>query len=595
MFRHRIDGTYLDIQAREGVLLVPREQLLGTKLQDLKALGGAKQGLLHYIRLAIENNEMQIYEHELQKPDGLHIYETRIVKSGADEAVCIVRDVTDSRQAAERLRLLERAVAASSNGITICDVNQPDHPIVYVNPRFETITGYSSSEIVGKNCRILQGTDTDRLAIDEIRSALNHGRECTVILRNYRKDGTMFWNQLSISPVRDAMGRLTHYIGVLLDISDRMLAEVALQQAKEKAEAANEAKSQFLANMSHELRTPLNAILGFAQIVAQDTSINPEHREYLGIISRSGEHLLHSIDDVLDMAKIEAGQLTFNPGSFNLYHLLNAMQEIWHFKANAKGIALNFECSADVPQYIYTDESKLRQTLLNLIGNAIKFTQSGSVTLHVRKSGESDRQESRLHPNPFHLNDRDESQSSIPNLQILYFEVQDTGYGIAPEELDTLFQPFVQAEAGRRSQEGTGLGLSISRNFVEILGGEIGVTSTLGQGTIFCFHIPVLACDPFTYISDFPQQVTELAPGQKLLSTAALQAEIAAMPDEWVAALHQAVTLADPETTLNSIDLVAESHQLLALTLRAMVNEFRFDTIFDLTQPPKSNSPDWVT
>jgi PAS domain S-box-containing protein len=611
MFRHHIDGTYLDIQAREGVLLLPREKLIGTKLQNTKALDGAKKGLLHYIRQAIKKDEMQIYEHDLQKPDGLHIYETRIVKSGVDEAVCIVRDITESKLAQARLHLLERAVAASSNGIIITDVSQPDMPIVYANPRFETITGYTTNEVIGRNCRFLQGNDTNQPAIAEIRTALSQGEECRVILRNYRKDGRMFWNQLSISPVRDTTGKLTNYIGAISDISDRILAEIALQQAKEKAETANEAKSQFLANMSHELRTPLNAILGFAQVVSQDPSLKPESREHLGIISRSGSHLLDLINDVLEMAKIEAGQLTFNPSNFNLYRLLDVLEEMWRFKANAKGIRLIFEYNADIPKYIYTDEIKLRQTLLNLLGNAIKFTQTGSVILRINllqtpnPDGFSICPESLHQPQEFIANTKTlrhdpllhcqtpNPKSQTPN-PTLHFAVEDTGYGIAPEEIDILFEPFVQTEAGRRSQEGTGLGLSICQNFVRTMGGEISATSRLGSGTTFKFHIPINLSDRSTEIFDSPQPEPELIPEQGLLSRQTLQAEISAMPCEWVNALHKAAILADPDAILELVAQAAGMREPLALTLITLVNEFRFDAIFELTQATQ-NSPDWVT
>lgn len=585
MFRHRIDGTYLDIKAREGVLLVPRDQLIGKKLQDGNMSGSTKQGLLQCIRMAIEKNEIQIYEHELQKSDGLHIYEARIVKSGADEAVCMVRDVTGARQAAERLHLLERAIAASSNGISITDFTQPDNPIVYVNQRFESMTGYSSDEIVGRNCRFLQGKDTEQPAIAKIREALGQGKECSTILRNYRKDGTMYWNQLSISPVRDATGRLTNYIGVLTDISDRKLAEEALQQAKERAEAANKAKNQFLANMSHELRTPLNAILGFTQLVAQDSSLNLEHQEHLGIISRSGKHLLQSINDVLEMAKVEAGKLTLNETGFNLDSLLDALAEIWQFRADAKGISLIFERKA-IPNYIYADEGKLRQVLLNLLGNAIKFTHSGSVTLRIKIACEADLSKTRF--------TKDAISYSIPSL--LHFEVEDTGYGIASEELENLFEPFVQTESGKRSQEGTGLGLAISRSFVHLMGGDISVISRLGEGSVFNFHIPVIPIDlSMTHPSNSSQLFREFPPSSSPINIKALHTAIADMPSEWVAALHQVALLADVKATIALIDHIAESEEQLAQALRAMVHEFRFDAIFELTQPLSVDSPNRVT
>ncbi len=238
----------------------------------------------------------------------------------------------------------------------------------------------------------------------------------------------------------------------------------ALEKAKQEAEAANRAKSQFLSKMSHELRTPLNAILGFTQVMARDDSLKAEQLEYLRIINRSGEHLLDLINDILSMSKIEAGQVTLNEHRFDLYHLLDSLEEMLRFKASSKGLQLLFERTPDVPQYVRTDESKLRQVLINLLGNAIKFTQTGKVTLRVFTSKQ---------------------------LATLVFEVKDTGPGIASDELGTLFDPFVQTETGRQSMEGTGLGLPISQQFVRLMGGDITARSTLGQGATFTFDVRV--------------------------------------------------------------------------------------------------------
>jgi signal transduction histidine kinase/CheY-like chemotaxis protein len=250
----------------------------------------------------------------------------------------------------------------------------------------------------------------------------------------------------------------------------------ALEKAKLEAEAANRAKSQFLSKMSHELRTPLNAILGFTQVMAHDDSLTKEQKEHLGIINRSGEHLLELINEILSMAKIEAGQVTLNENCFDLYRLLDSIEDMLRLKANSKGLELIFERSLDLPQYIRTDESKLRQVLINLVENAIKFTQTGSVTLRVRGGDGS--------PYPPIL-PSSSAQSRIT------FEVEDTGPGIASDELCTLFNPFVQTQIGRQSMEGTGLGLAISRQFVRMMGGEITVSTQLGRGTIFTFDIQV--------------------------------------------------------------------------------------------------------
>jgi PAS domain S-box-containing protein len=262
------------------------------------------------------------------------------------------------------------------------------------------------------------------------------------------------------------------------------LQNQALEKAKHEAEAANRAKSQFLSKMSHELRTPLNAILGFTQVMARDKSLKTEQLEYLGIINRSGEHLLDLINDILSMSKIEAGQVTFNENRFDLYCLLDSLEEMLRLKATSKGLQLIFERTPDVPQYVQTDESKLRQVLINLLGNAIKFTQAGTVTLQVRgknrESAVASREEN--HSTPYSL---------LPTPYSLFFEVSDTGPGIAHDELETIFDPFVQTETGRQSMEGTGLGLPISQQFVRMMGGNITVSSSLGQGAIFTFDIQV--------------------------------------------------------------------------------------------------------
>ncbi|MGK7933199.1 MAG: PAS domain S-box protein [Microcystaceae cyanobacterium] len=254
-------------------------------------------------------------------------------------------------------------------------------------------------------------------------------------------------------------------VGEFLAIAKvRSHAEESLKQAKEEADTANRAKSEFLAGMSHELRTPLNAILGFTQVMNRDPDLSQEQQENISIISRSGEHLLELINDILEMSKIEAGRTTFNPSNFDLYQLLDGLETLLRLKAADKKLQLIFERDINVERYIKTDESKLRQVLLNLLGNALKFTDEGGIILRVK-------------------------QGSQPNT--LFFEVEDTGHGIANSEIDQLFEAFGQTETGRKIQQGTGLGLPISQKFVQLMGGEIKVSSTVGQGSIFGFNINI--------------------------------------------------------------------------------------------------------
>lgn len=281
-----------------------------------------------------------------------------------------------------------------------------------------------------------------------------------------------------------------------LSVSRLQLEESShqLELKAREAEAANQAKSLFLANMSHELRTPLNAILGFSQLMVRDDNVTAENKTSSKIINRSGEHLLNLINDVLEMSKIEAGKITLDNTPFDLHQLLLTIQEIFQIKAKAKRLWFKFILADDLPQYIVSDARKLRQLSINLLSNAVKFTQTGGVTLRAFV---------------------DKSDRSLDNKVKLCFEVSDTGKGIAPEELDKLFDPFVQTKSGIQSQDGTGLGLAIGRQFAELMGGTIKVTSVLGEGSTFAFDFKVeLAESSQVEVLSPLQTIKHLAPGQ---------------------------------------------------------------------------------
>jgi signal transduction histidine kinase len=284
------------------------------------------------------------------------------------------------------------------------------------------------------------------------------------------------------------------------------------EKAEQSAEAASRAKSEFLANMSHELRTPLNAILGFTQVMSHDPFLTTEQRDYLGIINRSGEHLLELINDALELSKIEAGMISLDESSFDLYRLLDHLETLFQIKAEKNNLELIFVVPPNIPQYIKTDEKKLRGCLINLLANAIKFTEHGRVILRVAME---DREEDA--GTPRHGDTENSSlsvSSSPPTLHSLIFEVEDTGVGIEPEEIETIFDAFVQTQTGRKFAQGSGLGLSITRKFVQLLGGDITVESILGEGTVFKFNIKIAQADSSEAIAEPLRRAIALESGQ---------------------------------------------------------------------------------
>ncbi|MFN3594309.1 MAG: PAS domain S-box protein [Thiobacillaceae bacterium] len=507
------------------------------------------------------------------------------------EYVSIRTDITELKRSQEQIRLFARALDASVDGVSIADAQAPDLPLIYVNPAFEAMSGYSREEMLGRNCRFLQGQDTRQPALDEIRQALAQGRAARALLRNYRKDGSAFWNELSLAPVHDDQGRVTHFIGVANDVTERVEAEQALirseallreaqriarmgnwlwhveddrldwsdetyalygqdrntfcptveryyqlvhpddaaqvratqarcletdetqvvdhrvrlpngemrwmrvralrhldtagriayvagtvqditeektrqteiEHAKEAAEAANRAKSEFLARMSHELRTPMNAILGFAQLLELNPQLDARSRSNVQEIHKAGRHLLELINEVLDLARIEAGRLALKPEAVDCADLAQECLALAAPLARPRGIRLELEGPVEEGLAVRADRTRCKQVLVNLLSNAIKYNRpGGQVELVIRQE----------------------------NAETIRFEVRDTGIGIPEGRQSELFQPFQRLVGADNPVEGTGIGLAISKRLVEEMGGRIGFDSRLGQGSTFWFVLP---------------------------------------------------------------------------------------------------------
>ncbi len=374
--------------------------------------------------------------------------------------VCTVRNITDSKRTMEELQKLSQAIRQSASAVTITDTQGR---IEFVNPQAEKVTGYSASEVLGQNPMMFRsGIHPDEF-YNSIVETLRSGRGWVGEVCNRNKKGDLYWEHSSIAPVLNQEGNITHYILVNEDITERKQIEEALKKAKTAAEAANVAKSNFLANMSHEIRTPLNGIMGMTGLLL-DTELHEEQRNYAEMLRSSGELLLGLINDILDFSKIEAGKLEIETIEFDLRNTLEETAEFLALRAHEKGLELICRIDPGVNTFLIGDPGRLRQVLVNLIGNAVKFTTAGEVVIEAVTEYETDGQVS------------------------VRFNIRDTGIGIAKDKIPLLFDSFQQVDASTsRKFGGSGLGLAISKRLVELMNGRMGVKSIEGQGSDFWF------------------------------------------------------------------------------------------------------------
>ena len=412
-------------------------------------------------------------------PDGRvrHALGHHVPRLGADGRVVgmyvVVIDVTDQKTNEAALKQSEAKanrlalVASRTNNVVI--ITDPDGRIEWVNDAFTQLTGYALEEIAGRAPGgFLQGADTDREETARIGRLVREGKSFRSEIVNYSKTGKRYWLAIDAQALRDGGGRLTNFIAIESDITERKASEQALREAKAAAEAANRAKSEFVANMSHEIRTPMNGVLGMTELLL-DTQLDQTQHRYAKNIRHSADSLLNIINDILDFSKIEAGKMELDPVDFDVRELVEEVAEMAAGKAHGKGIELLCRIDEAVPAAVRGDAGRLRQVLTNLVGNAVKFTEKGEVLIEVRPV-------------------RDGSPPGAGRATRLEFSIVDTGIGITDEARARLFSAFSQADSSTtRRFGGTGLGLAISRQLVTLMGGSVDVESMPGHGSRFWF------------------------------------------------------------------------------------------------------------
>ncbi|MFA5403464.1 MAG: PAS domain S-box protein [Ignavibacteria bacterium] len=373
-------------------------------------------------------------------------------------SVGFLTDITERKRAEEEVIKISQAIKQSPVTILITDINGE---IEYVNPKFIEVTGYRPEEVIGKTPRILKSDDKSLEEYKELWQTISSGKDWIGEFHNKKKNGELYWEKASISPVKNSEGKITHFLAVKEDITEKKQKEIELISAKEKAEESERLKSSFLANMSHELRTPMVGILGFAELM-KDIAENPELKDFADNITKSGKRLLETLNLILDLSRIEAGKLEIKTSEVDIVQLTKEVFNNYVQEAEKKDLKIKFT-SSEKQIVCKLDERMLWESINNLINNAIKYTKAGEVSINVNS-----------------------------NKNKAYIKVKDTGIGIPKESLNTIFDEFRQVSEGySRGFEGTGLGLTITRNFIVKNGGKISVESEIGIGSVFTIELPV--------------------------------------------------------------------------------------------------------
>jgi PAS domain S-box-containing protein len=389
--------------------------------------------------------------------------------------VGIGKDITRRKEEEKQLKLLETAIESSIDAIQIVKIDPVDlaaSKVIYVNEGCCKMTGFSKEDFIGKSPRILRDSKSGDSKFQIINNAIANHESCEMEIYDYKKNGDAFWTILSITPVATKDGKYTHWIAIKRDISERKQMEQELVSAKEKAIAGSKAKSEFLANMSHEIRTPLNSVIGFSDLLIK-TKLEDTQHQYISAVYQSANSLLDIINQILDFSKIESGKLEIDTNKTDILELGEKVMDVISFQAAKMNIELLLNISTEIPRFIWTDALRLRQVLINLLGNAVKFTKEGEIEFKIE------------------LLQRGENGNCI-----IRFSVRDTGIGIDPSNQKKIFEAFSQEDASiNRRYGGTGLGLAISKQLLGLMGSELKLESVPQKGSTFFFDISVNTMD----------------------------------------------------------------------------------------------------
>ena len=483
IFVETLEGAVLDVNERAcDIFGWTREEFLTKTIKDMVPPE-------HHAMLPESGTELQVSDESFEtiniRANGEHFPVTvsgRIQTVGDEERLLVVvRDISERKKAEEETQKLSRAITQSTASIVITDTNGT---IEYVNPAFTTVSGYTREEALGNNPRVLKSGVHDAEFYKDMWGTLNGGEIWRGELCNKNKYGELYWEYASISPVQDVGGKVSHYVAVKENITERKKIISELKKAKEAAEAAAQAKADFLANMSHEIRTPLNAIYGMTSLML-DTPLNDEQQDFIETIRGGSDTLLKVINDILDFSKIEAGKMDLETQPFYVRSCVEEALDLLAEKAANKMLDLAYIIEDNTPPVVIGDITRLRQILVNLLNNAIKFTDKGEVVIGVKSM----------------LIENDQYE--------LTFSVRDTGIGIPEDKVGKLFKSFSQVDTSTtRKYGGTGLGLAISSQLTKNMGGSMWVESEEGKGSTFFFTIIVDSdpgAEPLFMMSDIPE------------------------------------------------------------------------------------------